>query len=52
MENKKASIDIIHIIVGTLAILGGVLYIVNQNKFGLIIISIGLLAEALANWLK
>lgn len=44
--NKKGD-SIINILVGVLAIVGGVLFIVNKEGFGLITISIGLLIEAL-----
>ena len=46
MINKKGLIDPIHLIVGVLLILGGALYMINLNNWGLIVASIGLLIEA------
>jgi len=50
--NKKAMIEPLHLIVGVLLILGGVLYIINLNNWGLIVASIGLLMEAVKQVIK
>lgn len=47
MKNKKGAVDPLHLIVGILAILGGVLYLLNKGNWGLIVVSIGLLTEAI-----
>lgn len=52
MVNKKGLMDPIHIITGVLLILGGVLYLLNQGNWGLIIASIGLLTEAIKQVVK
>jgi hypothetical protein len=49
--NRKANADILHILVGILLIGGGIAYIFNQTGLGLVIASIGLLTEAIVNWL-
>jgi hypothetical protein len=46
---KKAMVDPLQLIVGILAIAGGLLYLVNFNNWGLVVISIGLLIEAVKN---
>src|SRR3989344_2775892 len=47
--NKIASTPL-HILVGVIVILGGILYLFNQNGLGLIITSLALLIEAIINW--
>ncbi|MBU3907412.1 MAG: hypothetical protein KKA64_04150 [Nanoarchaeota archaeon] len=48
--NKKAQASI-HIIVGILLLAGGVSYLVNQSGLGLVLASLGLLIEAIVNWI-
>jgi hypothetical protein len=50
--NRKAMVEPIHLIVGVLAILGGVLYLLNKGNWGLIVVSIGLLMEAIKQVVK
>ncbi len=53
MKNKRGIVtDPIHLIVGILAIAGGLLYLINYGSWGLIVILIGLLMEALKQVLK
>lgn len=52
MINKKGVVDPINLIVGIVLILGGVLYLMNFNNWGLIIASIGLLMEAVKQVIK
>jgi hypothetical protein len=52
MKSKKGFVEPVHLIVGVLLILGGVLYLVNFGNWGLIIVSIGLLMEALKQAIK
>lgn len=49
---KKGFVDPIHLIVGVLLIMGGVLYLVNFGNWGLIVASIGLLMEAIKQVVK
>lgn len=51
LENKKAEASALHIIIGVMLIFGGLFYIFGQNAIGLIIATIGLLAEAIINWM-
>ncbi len=51
IKNKRAETHAIHIIVGIMLIFAGIFYILGQNAIGLIIATIGLLAEAIINWL-
>ena len=48
--NKKVQISI-HILVGIIVILGGLLYLFNQSALGLIVTTLGLLIEAIVNWM-
>ena len=50
--NKQGLIEPIHLIVGVMLILGGVLYMINLNNWGLIVASIGLLMEAVRQVIK
>ena len=52
IKNKKAQVEPFHLIVGVLLILGGILYIINLNNWGLMIASIGLLMEAVKQVIK
>ncbi len=47
--NNKGS-DSLHILVGVIVMLGGLLYLFNQANLGLIVTSLGLLIEAIINW--
>lgn len=47
--NKKA-ISSLHLIVGVLIVTGGLLYLFNHAGLGLITATIGLLVEAIINW--
>ncbi len=51
-SSKKAQMDPIHLIVAVLLILGGVLYMINLNNWGLVVASIGLLTEAIKQVVK
>tara|TARA_Y100000310_G_C20605886_1_gene775453 strand:+ start:1196 stop:1357 length:162 start_codon:yes stop_codon:yes gene_type:complete len=46
----KSAQTSVHIIVGILVIMGGISYLINQGGLGLVFISIGLLVEAVVNW--
>lgn len=48
--NNKAQTSI-HILVGVIVILGGLLYLFNQGGLGLIVTTLGLLIEAIINWM-
>lgn len=50
--NKKAQIDMLHIIVGILLIGGGILYLIGQNLLGAVIAGLGVFVEILINWIK
>jgi len=50
--NKTATIDPFYLIVGTLLISGGLLYMIKLNNWGLIVVSIGLLMEAIKQVIK
>ncbi len=50
--NIKAMSDPIHLMVGVLAIIGGSLYLMNKGNWGLIVVSIGLLMEAIKQVVK
>ena len=52
MINKKATIEPFYLIVGTLLISGGLLYIIRLDSWGLIVVSIGLLMEAIKQVIK
>ena len=53
MKSKRGvTADPIHLIVGVLAIAGGLLYLINYGKWGLVVVSIGLLMEALRQVIK
>jgi hypothetical protein len=53
MKNKRGfTTDPIHLIVGVMAIAGGLLYLVNYGSWGLIVVTIGLLMEALRQVIK
>ena len=52
MKNKKAMIDPLQIIVGVTVIVGGFLYLINKGNWGLVVVSIGLLMEAMKNIIK
>jgi hypothetical protein len=52
LKNKKATIDPIHLIVGVMLVLSGILYSLNLGNWGLIIASIGLLMEAVRQVIK
>ena len=47
MKSKKAVIDPLQLIVGVVVILGGILYLLNKGNWGLVVVSIGLLMEAM-----
>ena len=47
--NNRAQISL-HILVGIIVILGGLLYLFNQAGMGLIVTTLGLLIEAIVNW--
>ena len=49
MKAEKSQTSI-NIIVGILLIFGGIAYILNFNGLGLVLASIGLLIEAIVNW--
>jgi|GEM_PF-3551223 len=42
---RKASVDVLVIVVGVLTIIGGILYLINQS-WGLLTVTIALLIEA------
>lgn len=48
--NNRAQTSI-HILVVVIVILGGLLYLFNQGGLGLVVTTIGLLIEAIVNWL-
>lgn len=52
MVNKKGFVEPIHLIAGVLLIIGGVLYLINFGNWGLIVVSIGLLMEAVKQVVK
>ena len=52
MDKKGVMADPIHLIVGVLAIAGGLLYLINYENWGLVVVSIGLLMEALKQIIK
>ncbi len=51
MGKKKASVDVLVLIVGVLTIIGGALYLINQS-WGILTIAIALLIEAVKQVLK
>lgn len=52
MVNKKAVVDPLHLIIGVMLIVGGLLYMFSYGSWGLIIASIGLLMEAVKQVVK
>ncbi len=50
--NKKAMIDPLNLIMGFVAILGAILIIVNRADYGLILLIIATLIEALTRIIK
>jgi len=50
--DKRAQINILHIIIGILLIGGGVLYLMGQNNLGAVIAGFGVFIEILINWVK
>ena len=52
VKNKKAGTDPLHLIVGVMLILGGVLYMFKLGNWGLLVASIGLLTEAVKQVVK
>ena len=50
MDNKGTFI--IPILVGLLAIIGGFLFIIDKSGAAGVVIGVGLLIEALRNWIK
>jgi len=51
-ENKKASADLLSLIIGLTLILSGVLFILNATNWGIFIAAIGLLIEAAKHIIK
>ncbi len=51
-QDKKESFDIVHVIVGVLVILGGVLFIFDKVGVGGVVVAVALLIETLKNWIK
>lgn len=49
---KKASIEPLNLIMGLVAILGAVLIIINKGDYGLILLVISTLIEAIARTVK
>ncbi len=45
--NKKGVMDPLHLIVGVMLIVGGLLYMFNSGSWGMVVASIGLLMEAM-----
>jgi len=52
VSNKKAIIDPLHLIIGVMLVCGGFLYMFNYGNWGLIVVSVGLLMEAMKQVLK
>ena len=50
--NKRANVEPINLIIGFVAIVGAVLIIVNKGDYGLILLIIATLIEAIARVLK
>lgn len=50
--NKKGTIEPLNLIMGLIALVGGVLIIINQGNYGLILLIIASLLEALARVVK
>lgn len=52
MKNNKSMGDPLQIIVGVIVISGGFLYLINKGSWGLVVVSIGLLMEAMKNRIR
>lgn len=50
IKKDKRGTASIHILVGVIILLGGLLYLFNQPGLGLVTTSVGLLIEAIINW--
>jgi hypothetical protein len=50
MKAGKLFADPIHLLAGTLIIIGGISIIINKIEFGGVLAGMGLLIEALKNW--
>lgn len=51
-QSKKGAFDIVHVIVGIILIAAGVLFLINKSALGIVLASIGLLIEAVRNWVR
>ena len=49
---KRGVVDPLHLIIGIMLIVGGLLYVINYGSWGLIVASIGLLMEAVKQVVK
>ncbi|MFW5847167.1 MAG: hypothetical protein ACOCUU_03350 [Nanoarchaeota archaeon] len=47
MKSKRAMTDPLQLITGIVVIVGGLLYLLNKGNWGLVVVSIGLLIEAM-----
>lgn len=47
IKNKRAMTDPLQLITGIVVIVGGLLYLLNKGNLGLVVVSIGLLIEAM-----
>ena len=49
---NKGQLDLVHIIVGIILIIGGILYIFVPNQLGLVIAGLGVFIELIINFAK
>jgi len=49
---KRAQINVLHVIIGIILIGGGILYLLGQNLLGAVIAGLGIFVEILINWTK
>jgi hypothetical protein len=52
IENKKASVEPINLIIGIMMVLGGVLYLLNQSALGGLIVGVGIVIELLIKYIS
>jgi len=52
VSKKKGMVDPLHLIIGVVLVVGGLLYMFNFGSWGLIVASIGLLMEAMKQVIK
>ena len=50
--DRKAQLNVLHVIIGILLVGGGILYLFGQNLLGAVIAGFGVFLEILINWIK